>query len=828
MEPLATTVEALFRRPLHLAAGWRITGLEHIPERGAVLLAANHISFLDPLAVASVADRRGRRVRFMAMAELFRSPAPRLFLRGLGHIPVARKTDAARSSLTAALTHLGWGECVGIFPEGGLSRDLEPRAGQTGAARLARWSGAPVVPIGLWGTQRIMAPGHGTKLRRVPIAVSIGPPLTVVEEEDLREATDRIMAAICAQVAHARTGYPPPRPGQDGWWVRLPETARLQSCLRSDDADADADSDVGGPAEMAPGPPRSGTIPFGSGDDGDGAAGADPGRETMTDEPGWDGGGEVVLEQQLRSIPFFRNLPVAALEAVAAQLQPEHRVRGDVVFHQGDPGETMYLVMSGQVEVLAGADQAPLAALGPGSFVGELALLLGEPRSASLRVTADSWLWALHRPDLEALLTEHPVIGVELSRELGRRLVATNRQLVAPPTTRFTAVFGEGVAALAAAVQARAGSARVGVLRLPQAKPVGPLPDGVVGVDLGPIDPERLAGLAGQDIEGVVHLLVALPGTEDALGRVAVNQAEHLVSLGPVPGWVGRSGPAGVVLRGDGGRNALERVARWVTGQAVGLALSSGGSKALAHLGVIRVLREAGVVIDAVAGTSGGAMAAVGVALGVSDAEMLRHAQELAAGLTFRRFDFNLLPRSALFKGVRLHRQMERWTENKTFADTEIPCWLVATDVAGGAEVVIDRGPLADGVRASLSIPGAMNPWLLGGRRCIDGAVVNPMPASVLRDAGLRLVIGSNVAGQELSSEGLLDPHLLQIMGRMLNSMEREMIKAQLPLVDVLIRPRVGPASSFDFNRMDEFILEGERAAREMLPEIKAALAAAG
>ena len=138
------------------------------------------------------------------MAELFRAPAPRWLLRSLGHIPVARKSETARSSLTAALTHLGWGECVGIFPEGGLSRDLEPRAGQTGAARLARWSGAPVVPVGLWGTQRIMAPGRQTRLRgRVPIAVSIGPALTVAEDDDLHEATDRIMAAVCAEVAEA-------------------------------------------------------------------------------------------------------------------------------------------------------------------------------------------------------------------------------------------------------------------------------------------------------------------------------------------------------------------------------------------------------------------------------------------------------------------------------------------------------------------------------------------------------------------------------------------------------------------------------------------------
>jgi NTE family protein len=207
---------------------------------------------------------------------------------------------------------------------------------------------------------------------------------------------------------------------------------------------------------------------------------------------------------------------------------------------------------------------------------------------------------------------------------------------------------------------------------------------------------------------------------------------------------------------------------------------------------------------------------------------MLAHVKELAAGLRFRRIDFNILPRSALFKGVKLRHQLDVWCGGKTFADTAIPCWTVATDVALGAEVVINSGPLADGIRASLSIPGAMNPWPLGGRRCIDGAVVNPMPASVLRDAGLRLVVGSNVAGQELPADALADPHLLQIMGRMVNSMEREMIKAQVPLVDVLIRPRVGAAASFDFSRLDEFVLEGERAAREVLPEIKAAQSAGG
>ena len=455
--------------------------------------------------------------------------------------------------------------------------------------------------------------------------------------------------------------------------------------------------------------------------------------------------------------------------------------------------------------------------------MGELALLLGEPRSATLRVVADTMLWSLHRRDLDVLLTEHPVIGVELSRELGRRLVATNRQLVAPPTTRFTVVFGPGTAALAAAVQARAGSAKVGVLELPGAPAVGSLPEGVVRLDGDPVStPRRWPGWPARTSTG--SPTCSSPRRRPRRRRDGSPSSwpnTSPLSARCRPGSASR-GPSHVVLRGDGSHESFERVARWVTGQALGLALSSGGSKALAHVGVVKVLREAGIVIDAVAGTSGGALVAGALAMGVNDEGMLARVNELAAMLKFRKIDFNFMPRSALFKGERLRNRFHEWSEGATFADTFIPCWMVATDVAFGTEIVINRGSLADAVRASMSIPGAMNPWPIGDRRCIDGAVVNPMPASVLRNAGIRLVIGSNVAGQELQAES--DPHMMQIMSRILNSMEREMIKAQLPLVDVLIRPALGAAPSFDFGHIEEFVLEGERAAREALPEIKAAL----
>ncbi|MGW2587918.1 patatin-like phospholipase family protein [Streptomyces virginiae] len=526
-----------------------------------------------------------------------------------------------------------------------------------------------------------------------------------------------------------------------------------------------------------------------------------------------------MITQQLRLIPFLRNLPSEELEAISGRLKAEHYLAGDLVFSEGEPADRMYLIASGQVEVVSGENQRTLAALGQGSFVGELSLLLHEPRSASLRASSDTLLLALHQADLEDLLGQYPAIGIEISRELGRRLIARGRQLAPASPTQFTAVFGEGVGDFAGAVKRCASQARVGVVPL-RPEGVGTLPADVDLYDGADVQVTALSELVGRDIQGFTHLLLALPSDETNLGHTAIDVAEHIVVLGSTPSWVRELYPSRTVLHGSARPDFLNRAARWVTGQAVGLALSSGGSKAAAHLGALRALQKAGLVIDAVAGTSGGALVAGGLALGMPDETMQEHLRELSEILRFRRMDLNIAPRSALFKGRRLHNRIDSWMDSRLFGDTRIPFWAVASDVKTGAEVVINKGRLSDAIRASLSIPGAMNPWPIEGNPCIDGAVVNPLPADVLRNAGIRRIVGCNVAGQALSiTSG--KPSFMQIMGRMLNSMEREMLKSQLPLVDVLIRPTLSPTAVFDFSRIEQFVREGERAALEVLPEIK-------
>lgn len=218
--------------PLRLGIRWTIEGAQTIPVRGPVILASNHVSYLDPLLLAYLADRRHRRVRFLAKAELFEKGLLGPMLRAAHQIPVKRGTADAASSLDAAVDALGRGECVTVFPEGTISLDLDPMVGRSGTARLAQQSGIPVTPVGLWGAQRILFKGRKPEWRTgVAETVVVGPPLRIAPDQDVREATDRIMAAVCAQVARAREIYPQaPEPGDDGWWVRPPDSARMRSC----------------------------------------------------------------------------------------------------------------------------------------------------------------------------------------------------------------------------------------------------------------------------------------------------------------------------------------------------------------------------------------------------------------------------------------------------------------------------------------------------------------------------------------------------------------------------------------------------------------------
>ncbi len=216
---------------LALGFCWTIEGAERIPTDGPVILASNHTSYLDPLALAWVADARHRKVRFLAKVELFGVSGLGQLLRATRQIPVQRGTVSAVHALDAAVESLHDGQCVAVFPEGTISMDLDPMPGKSGTARLAQASGVPVTPVGLWGAHRVMFKGRRPNPEPLVAEVAVvGEPIHIGPDEPVREATDRIMDGICACVRRARAIYPQrPRPG-DEWWWRDPDSAVMRSC----------------------------------------------------------------------------------------------------------------------------------------------------------------------------------------------------------------------------------------------------------------------------------------------------------------------------------------------------------------------------------------------------------------------------------------------------------------------------------------------------------------------------------------------------------------------------------------------------------------------
>jgi 1-acyl-sn-glycerol-3-phosphate acyltransferase len=213
--------------PIRLLFRIRTIGTQRVPRRGPVLLAVNHVSLLDPLLVLWLGECTRRKIRFLAMAELWKIRILKFFLVNTRQIPVARAGIGAVASLQPAEVALREGACVCIFPEGLISDDLELQPGKTGIARLAAVTGVPVTPVGVWGTQRVHAKGRGFRFPLgTALAMVVGEPVAVARDDDPIDATNRVMEAVARCVATARAVYPQsPRPGEDPWWVRAPDSA---------------------------------------------------------------------------------------------------------------------------------------------------------------------------------------------------------------------------------------------------------------------------------------------------------------------------------------------------------------------------------------------------------------------------------------------------------------------------------------------------------------------------------------------------------------------------------------------------------------------------
>ena len=194
-----------------------LTGTEHVPRSGGVLLACNHVSYVDFIYGGLAANPSGRLVRFMAKREIFDHPVGGPVMRSMHHIEVDRGEGLA--SFHKAVDYLRAGEAVGIFPEATISRALVLKEFKTGAVRIAAEAGVPVLPVVLWGTQRMLTKDHPRDLSRgKTIAIRVGEPLHPTGADPVAE-TATLKAAMADLLDQTIRAYPSEEQPPGSWWL---------------------------------------------------------------------------------------------------------------------------------------------------------------------------------------------------------------------------------------------------------------------------------------------------------------------------------------------------------------------------------------------------------------------------------------------------------------------------------------------------------------------------------------------------------------------------------------------------------------------------------
>ncbi len=216
-EPWYLLAELALRPPLAFWFNWRFEGLEHIPAEGPLLVACNHISYLDPMAHAYMLVKAGRRPRFLTKKELYGNAFLKRVLEGARQIPVDRGSGS-HAPVEAARKALKQDEAVLVYPEGTITRnpDFSPMQGKTGIARLTLATEIPVLPIAVWGSQNVwQRKGVGSLAFGRPIWLKAGPAIDFSQFEDqkdspqvLRQITTTVMDELTRLVDDLRSRYP--------------------------------------------------------------------------------------------------------------------------------------------------------------------------------------------------------------------------------------------------------------------------------------------------------------------------------------------------------------------------------------------------------------------------------------------------------------------------------------------------------------------------------------------------------------------------------------------------------------------------------------------
>lgn len=468
-------------------------------------------------------------------------------------------------------------------------------------------------------------------------------------------------------------------------------------------------------------------------------------------------------------IPFLRSLDEDAAQAIRDRLVSVSVAGGQTLFEEGDEADALYTLASGAVGIsrrdpLTGVIRH-VARLRPPVTVGEMALLSEGPRSATATALRDSHLYRLSREAFEEVVERHPSTMLYFIRLLADRLRRADSAPGVddvPRTFTMLPVTAGDFAASEARAFAKALGGQVGYL---DAWPEEADETWFHRFESGH---DRVVYLADEPgsawtrlcLRRSDHVLLLAqageppkPSCADFAARtpsdwvrhdlVVVQAPEAELPLPPHPVFAAIPVSMRIHIRPSHAGD-LGRLARLASGCARALVLGGGGARGFAHLGVIRALEEAGLPIDAVAGTSMGAIVGASLAMGWSRERILD--QTVASFVARNPLNDYTLPVLALTRGAKVDEGLARTFAGTRIEDLWLPFFCLSSNLTTGTAMVHDQGDLVTALRASIAIPGLLPPVCTPDGILVDGGMMNNLPVDVMAARQRGPVLGVDVA----------------------------------------------------------------------------------
>ncbi len=542
----------------------------------------------------------------------------------------------------------------------------------------------------------------------------------------------------------------------------------------------------------------------------------------------------------LSDVPMFDGLPLDARRLLEAAARLRVVPAGTWLLREGDPPGSAYVVRRGRLEVSVGGRL--VRELGPGDVLGELALITGERRSASVRARRDSTVLEVPRAALqEVLATDLSASRFVLAQVVERlRTSGAAPERVRPALPAVVAVVGmhrgsgaDGVAEVLGARLARHGSVvRPGVLE----------PE---GLDRAEAEHDRVLLVAdggGGEVDEAwrdfclrqADAVVLVSGADEDVREVtsAPVRQPDVVLLGPDPGperraaWVAATDAWQLTaVKGDL-NSGLRALADRLAGRSLGIALGGGGARAFAHVGVLRELADAGLHVDRVSGSSIGAVIAALHASGLDGEDL----EEVCYAEWVRRRPFSdwRVPTQSMAKGRRVRAAMVRaFGADAVLEGLPHQAHVVSTDLVSRTRQVHRRGNLVDAVQASARLPVLFAPMPdNGGRLLVDGGVLDNLPVDLLteRDEGPVVAVNISMGGSGSGSgRTRTGPPRVPALGEtllrtMMIGSGGAVAAARAQGAWVLTPPTLG-VGLLEFHQLDRMVQAGRAAARALLEE---------